>query len=210
MGHAGVSIAGAIDEVLEFWFDTPPTSEAGVSRQMQRWFGSDPEIDAAIRSRFEPTMRAGAEELLGDWAVTSRGRLALIILLDQFPRSIYRGEPAAFAQDARALSLTLTGSAGGLDRELPTLQRLFFYMPMQHAEALATQEQAVEQFEALARDAEAPYLRKALNGAVEFARLHRDIIARFGRFPHRNSVLGRDSTEPERKFLADGGPRFGQ
>jgi uncharacterized protein (DUF924 family) len=81
---------------------------------------------------------------------------------------------------------------------------------MQHAEALATQEQAVEQFEALARDAEAPYLRKALNGAVEFARLHRDIIARFGRFPHRNSVLGRDSTEPERKFLADGGPRFGQ
>jgi len=203
-------MASAIDDILEFWFETPPTNEAGLSRQMQRWFRSDPEIDAAIASRFETHMRAAAQDALGDWAATSRGRLALIILLDQFPRSIYRGTPVAFAQDSRALSLTLTGIAGGLDRELPSLQRVFFHMPMQHAESLSTQQQSVERFDELAKNAEAPYLRKALAATAEYARLHRDIISQFGRFPHRNAILGRDSTEQEQRYLEESGPRFGQ
>ena len=169
----------------------------------------DPAFDAELRARFEPLVREAAAGALDAWAVSPRGRLALILLLDQLPRNLFRGEPRAFATDAQALAWTLSGMDAGLDRALPPIERTFFYMPMEHAEDLAVQERGVAAFQALAREAP-PALRAALEGSAAYAVLHRDLIARFGRFPHRNSVLARAATADEERYLAEGGARFGQ
>ena len=203
-------MAASTEDLLEFWFGTPPTDEAGVDRDMSRWFGADDDVDAEISRRFDGVMTAAAVGRLDDWAETARGSLALILLLDQCPRSTHRGHPAAFAQDAPALSWTLRGLADGLDRDLGPFERVFFYMPMQHSESLDMQERSVEIFAALAQSDVPAFMLKCMRNTAEFARLHRDIIARFGRFPHRNSVLGRASTAAEREYLGKGAPTFGQ
>jgi uncharacterized protein (DUF924 family) len=198
------------EDVLAFWFANGPASETEVRALMKRWFGSNSEFDAYIGLHFAALMTAAAQSDLADWAATPRGRLALILLLDQFPRSVHRGTSAAFAQDALALDLTVAGIGAGLDQTLSPLERLFFYMPMQHSESLAIQQQSVAQFEELAASASEPFLHKALAGSADFARQHRDIIAEFGRFPHRNAVLGRSNTPKEARYLEQGGPSFGQ
>jgi len=203
-------MAASTEDILEFWFGATPTDEGGASRQMSRWFAADSEADAALSRCFGATVTAAAEGRLDVWAETARGRLALILLLDQCPRSIYRGQPAAFEQDALALSWTLDGLSSGMDRELGPFERIFFYMPMQHSESLDVQERSVEIFSKLTRIDVSVFMLKSLRDSAEFARLHRDIIARFGRFPHRNSVLNRESTPDEHDYLQEGAPTFGQ
>ena len=179
------------DDVLSYWFAPGP-------ERMARWFGGDAATDADCRRRFASTLDAAARGELDDWTTTPRGRLALIVVLDQFSRNVHRGTSRAFAQDARALALCLDGLARGDDRALAPEERAFFYLPLEHAEDAAMQARSVACFEALA--AEAPEQSEFL----PFAREHRDVIARFGRFPSRNATLGRRSTPDEEAFLAGG------
>ena len=138
------------------------------------------------------------------WAATARGRLALILLLDQFPRHLYRGRAEAFASDRHALTVALTGIDAGLDRRLDTVERVFFYLPLEHAEDLAVQDRCVGAFAALRAQCPAALEARA-DQFLDFARQHREVIARFGRFPHRNDTLGRVTTAEERAYLDDGG-----
>src|SRR5689334_2099390 len=179
------------DDVLAYWFAPGPERAA-------RWFRGDAATDADCRRRFAATLDAAARGELDGWSATPRGRLALIVVLDQFSRNIHRGTPRAFAQDARALALCLDGLARGDDRTLTPDERGFFYLPLEHAEDAAMQARSVACFEALA--AEAPEAA----GFLPWAREHRDVIARFGRFPARNATLGRPSTPDEEAFLARG------
>jgi len=179
------------DDVLAYWFAPGPQRAA-------RWFRGDAATDADCRQRFASTLDAATRGELDGWSATPRGRLALIVVLDQFSRNIHRGTPRAFAQDARALALCLDGLARGDDRTLGPDERGFFYLPLEHAEDAAMQARSVACFEALA--AEAPEAA----GFLPWAREHRDVIARFGRFPTRNATLGRPSTPDEEAFLARG------
>ena len=202
------------DAVLDFWFADSAQSAAALERRSRFWFGMDTaaeidEQDELIRSRFAGLVEQALRGELDSWAGTARGRLALIILLDQLPRNIYRGTARAFAGDARALGLTSEGTQQGADRLLTGCERVFFYMPLQHAESLVTQERAVEAFGSLVREAsdqERPFVESCL----PYVLVHRDIIRRFGRFPHRNAMLGRESTPAERAYLAADAPDFGQ
>jgi uncharacterized protein (DUF924 family) len=195
----------AAKQLLDEWFGDAQRSGAPAAW----WFSSDPSRDERLGALFGPLVAAAAAGELAAWNATPRGRLALILLLDQLPRNCFRGSAAAFATDAHALTETQRGLRRGDDRALDAWERMFFYMPMQHAEDAEVQDQAVDRYAALAAEA-APEARDALAGVVEYARLHRDIVRRFGRFPHRNAVLGRQSTAAERQWLAAGAPTFGQ
>jgi uncharacterized protein (DUF924 family) len=189
------------DAVLEFWF---PHDSA---RANSLWWGKDARLDAEIRERFAATLAAAKAGQLDDWAATARGRVALIIVLDQLSRNIFRGDPQTYDADEQARALTLDGLALGHDRELPGIQRLFFYMPLEHSEQLEHQERCVELIRRLAEDVE-PGQRERFVGFIDFAIRHRDIVARFGRFPHRNALLGRESTAEELEFLQQPGSGF--
>lgn len=200
---------GSIETVLDYWFGPsgPPAERA--ERQFPLWFKGGAEADAEIRERFgELHARAVAGEL-GDWAGTPNGRLALVIVLDQFSRNLGRGTPAAFANDERARSLVLEAIDNGEDRQLDVLERVFLYMPLEHAESIAMQDRCVACFEALLDEAPAA-AKKTFLGFLDYAREHRDIVKRFGRFPHRNAILGRTSTQAETEYLSQGGHTFGQ
>ncbi|HUB13565.1 MAG TPA: DUF924 family protein [Acetobacteraceae bacterium] len=183
----------APEDVLKFWFDGDATRERPV------WFESDPTFDAAC-APFAGAVRAAREGALDHWAASPRGMLALMLLLDQLPRNLHRGSPQAFAADAQARSLARDAVARGLDRQLHPIERMFVYLPLQHSELLADQHESVRLFETM---------RLALGDlSAEYAYLHRDVIHRFGRFPHRNAVLGRDSTAAELAYLARPGAGF--
>jgi uncharacterized protein (DUF924 family) len=201
-------------EVLDFWFADATKSAAALEARMRFWFGMDTaaEIraqDDLIRSRFADLVDQAFRGRLDWWAASPQGRLALILVLDQFPRNIHRGTARAFAGDAAALALALEGIKSGADRLLDACERVFFCMPLQHAESLAMQEKAVEAFGSLVREADDEQ-RAFVESCVPYAVVHRDIIRRFGRFPHRNAILGRDSTPAERAYLAADAPDFGQ
>ncbi|MGH8648383.1 MAG: DUF924 family protein, partial [Burkholderiales bacterium] len=151
--------------------------------------------------------RAARGELEPEWAATPRGRIALIVVLDQFSRHIHRGKPAAFAQDPAAQRLAAAGVEQGVDRGLTPAQRAFFYLPFEHAEDLGLQQRGVRLFQRLATEV-APAWRKEYTGFSDYAGHHRDIIERFGRFPHRNTILGRASTPEEIEFLKQPGASF--
>lgn len=191
------------EEVLAFWF--PDLAEAGhvqVAAQFEWWFRGG--ADADIHRRFVPLLERAAGGELNGWAHEPRSRLALIVVLDQFSRSIHRDSARAYAQDAQALALTLEGLDAGHYAALRTSwERTFFMMPLGHAESLVHLDHAVELAEALAREAPPP-LRRILEHSASQARGHRDVIARFGRQPHRNALLGRESTPAEREYLAAG------
>jgi uncharacterized protein (DUF924 family) len=195
-------------QVLEFWLGDGldkdwPTQDLG-----KRWFGGGAELDADIRARFGAAVQEAVAGGLRDWEQKPLTRLALVILLDQFTRNVFRGKPQAFAGDARAQRLVLQTLAAGEDLELPWAGRVFLYMPLMHAETLALQDECVARFTRLQADAP-DSLKQRLQGNLDFARQHRAIIARFGRFPYRNAALGRDDTAEEQDFLLKG-PRFGQ
>jgi uncharacterized protein (DUF924 family) len=202
-----VTVTVAPDDVLWFWLrdlDGDGLAEQGVA---QRWWRKDHALDQEIRADFEATWQA---IMAGDreaWLGTAHSRLAYVIVLDQFSRNMFRDTAQAFAGDARALAAAADGVEHGLDRALHGHERSFFYMPFLHSEQLAAQDRGVELFSAL-RDATQGRARDALSGNVDFAKRHRDIIVRFGRFPHRNAALGRTSTAEEREFLKQPGSFF--
>ena len=202
-------------DVLNFWFGPRPWTLQSVQRRFALWFGDPsrpeltPQVDEAIRARYGTLATAAADGELDAWESSPRRRLALILLLDQFPRSIHRGSAAAFATDPRALALSITGLQLGADAVLDPVERIFFYMPLQHAESLEVQEESVAAYRRLREEAE-PELKGLFDGVCRHAEQHRDIVGQFGRFPHRNAALRRESTPDERAWLAAGGTRFGQ
>jgi uncharacterized protein (DUF924 family) len=200
-----------IETLLAAWFGAPPDGPEAIERLVSRWFVADPENDSELERRFGDLAASAARGELDAWRSTPRGRLALILLFDQLPRQLHRGTAAAFAQDAKALELTLTGIERRMDRELAPFERAFFYMPLQHAESLPIHDLGTGKFEALAAETRTlPNIGKALDGFAKAAHEHREIVARFGRFPHRNRTLGRESTPEEAEYLAAGAPNFGQ
>lgn len=195
--------------IIEFWLGDACASAEALKRRSRVWFSADPELDAEIRSRFGALLANEAAEVYDGWRSAPRSRLALIILFDQFPRNIHRGTADAYAYDDKALELCETGIDAGMDRSLEPLERMFFYMPLQHAEAPGPQQRSVAMFEALAESCP-PDRRQFFELSLNFAREHRDLITRFGRFPHRNRVLGRESTAEEIAYIESGGKTFGQ
>lgn len=202
------SAAATAAEVLDFWLGDGLTHEWPTQDLGKRWFGGGAALDEEIRARFGSQVANALAGGLREWEETPLHRLALTILLDQFTRNVFRASPQAFAGDARAQRLTLQTLARQDDLQLPWVARVFSYMPLMHAEDLPLQDECVARFTRLVADAPAP-LKERLQGNLDFARQHRDIIARFGRFPHRNAALGRASTPEESDFLLNG-PRFGQ
>lgn len=166
-----------------------------------------PANDQAVKDHFSATLIAATAGQLDHWADTPRGRLALVIVLDQFPHHIHRDQPQAFATDPQALALSLEALARGEDRQLTPIERVFLYLPLEHAESVAMQERSVALYEQLATEATADE-RTLFDDFLNYARQHRDVVARFGRFPHRNSILGRPSTTDELEFLKQPGSRF--
>src|SRR5262245_39152550 len=196
-----------IDDILDFWFGPLDTDGCADSEHMARWWKKDPNLDEEIRRRFGALHRAIGAGQLDSWLDDPRGRLAQIVVLDQFSRNMHRDTPAMFGGDARALELALEGLARGADRPLPRDLRAFMYMPLMHCEELAHQERAVALFAALRDSAPSPVRERAAS-AARYAEMHRDIVRRFGRFPHRNAILGRESSAEETAFLQEPGSRF--
>ena len=171
-------------DIVSFWRDAGP----------ERWFKKDAAFDDEIRDHFLLTHEAAATGKLSEWEATAEGALALLILLDQFPRNIFRGDARAFASDPLARSIAAGALVRGYDAQVPAAMRGFFYLPFGHSENLADQERAVAFYKAIG-DAD----------GLKWAEIHADIIRRFGRFPHRNVVLGRTTTPEEQAFLDGGG-----
>jgi uncharacterized protein (DUF924 family) len=196
--------------ILDFWFgqDADRLSDATVAgRQSKLWWGKDSAVDAGIRRRFESLVRAAAAGELEDWEHEPEARLALILLTDQFPRNIYRGTAAMFACDETARRLCDAGLATGADRALRPIQRVFFYLPLEHAEDAGDQARCVALMRALVDEADAAG-KTVFEGFLDYAVAHQRIVDRFGRFPHRNDILGRESTDAEREFLTRPGSSF--
>lgn len=193
--------------ILQFWFGNAGDDTATAQAQQKLWWSKNTAVDADIRNRFGDPVENAATGKLDDWTQDARGRLALILLFDQFPRNMYRDTPRAFAYDPLARKLALEGIASGADRELRAIERVFFYLPLEHSESAELQERCVALFTALAAGVpEAD--RKTFKGYVDYAVRHRDVIHRFGRFPHRNQILGRVSTPEETAFLKQPGSSF--
>ncbi len=183
------------DDVHAFWFGAPPLATRDV------WFHKDAAFDATIRARFGTAIAAALAGAFGDWMATPRGALARVLLLDQFTRNAFRDTPAAFAGDARALATADDALARGHDRALLPLERRFLYLPFEHAEDGDAQARSLALFGALAEET-------GLTDPLDWAERHAAVIARFGRYPHRNALLGRESTPEELAFLATPGSGF--
>lgn len=200
--------------IRDFWFGTVPLTADGLTRRMPFWFGEGgsplrERRDEHIRVRFGALLDRAARGELASWADGPRRRLSLIILLDQFPRSIFRGTSRAFAHDSEALALTLSGMQSAADAALTVVERIFFYLPLQHAERPEVQEESVAAYRRLLSEAPGP-LHGHFASALRSAENHHEIIERFGRFPYRNRALGRESTPAELEWLRAGGSSFGQ
>lgn len=171
------------DEIIHFWFE---------ELQPQLWFQSTPQIDEDIRERFGTTLEMADDGLCNNWSVDAHGCLALIILLDQFPRHIFRGTPKAFATDERALLIAKEALHKGFDQVLDPVKRGFLYIPFQHSESLSDQERSVALYGAMQDDNPTGFM---------YAQRHHEPVKLFGRFPHRNKILGRETTPEEKAFL---------
>lgn len=190
----------AVDDILRFWFADSVGPGAALARHERRWFRADATLDAGIRDRYGTLMQRGLAGELDDWTSTPKGRLALIVLLDQFPRNAFRGSAEAYASDARARAICREGIAAGADRALAPIERLFFYLPLMHSEAAPDQKRSVACFTDLAVRA-GPGYAAFFTAWSRRARRQRGIITAFGRFPHRNARLGRRSRISERLYL---------
>jgi len=193
--------------LLDWWFG--PSSQAAevVAQKHGLWFAKRTTQDAEARERFGVFVAEALAGGLDDWCAEPEGWLALLLLLDQLPRMIHRDTPRAFAGDARARELALAGLAAGREAQLPAIRQVFVYLVLEHAEDLALQDEAVRRFRQL-HEQTAPAELAAFAGFLDYAERHRVVIARFGRFPHRNAILGRPSTAAEQAFLAEPGARF--
>jgi uncharacterized protein (DUF924 family) len=191
----------AMSDVLAYWFEPRPATAAEVDARRRFWFEGSEATDREIRARFGALVARARAGELDDWRATPRGTLALLILLDQFSRNLDRGRPEAFSHDPVALGIATEGFAAGQFDDLDLAERLFAALPFRHAEDVAAQTRAVE---LAVRDAltAPPIYRDFAIYSVDWARKHLDVIVRFGRFPHRNAALGRESTAGEREYLA--------
>ncbi len=197
------------EDILDFWFEGVTGDPPAVAARSRVWFQPDPAFDRRCRERFGAIHERAARGGLDGWQETPRGALALVIVLDQLSRNIHRGTGAAFACDARALECCLRARERGFDDALRPIERMFLYMPFQHTESRERQDESVRVWEALAAGVDGD-LAEYLEHSVGHAREHRDVVHRFGRFPHRNAVLGRESTPQEQEYLDAGAPRYGQ
>lgn len=216
-----------VDEALrvrEFWFGKSLSGslqeQSGMASRAQElarrrevWFATEPRVmnerDAVIRREFQELTERAARGELASWADSPRRRLSLIILLDQFPRQIFRGTRRAFECDQQALALALSGMQSAADGALNVIERLFFYMPLQHAESTEVQEESVAAYRRLVDECP-PEMKPSFHASLETAVKHRELIRHFGRFPYRNALLGRESTPEEEIFLKKDPERFGQ
>ncbi|HSG30706.1 MAG TPA: DUF924 family protein [Thermodesulfobacteriota bacterium] len=197
-----------IEYVLDFWFGDIRDGLI-VENRNDFWFMPNSQIDNTIREEFEElVVKAGKGKLI-HWEQSAKGTLALIILLDQFTRNIYRGKREAFQFDAEALRICKAGIQRGHDRELEVIEKCFYYLPLEHSENLEEQDKCVKLFEDLLVTVDSNKVSIVKN-SLDYAVLHRNIIEKFGRFPHRNEVLNRKSTNEELVFLSKQGNKFGQ
>ncbi|HZP64976.1 MAG TPA: DUF924 family protein [Rudaea sp.] len=194
-------------ELLDFWFGDADGEAEIAARQSSLWWQADAERGREIGERFGSLREDAIAGRLASWTADPRSRLALIVLVDQFSRNLFRGDAQAFAHDGLAREWCATGLEQGMDAWLRPIERVFFYMPLEHAEDLDDQQKSVALFTAL-RDGVPDAQREAFANFLAFAKRHRAIVARFGRFPHRNAALGRTSTPEELMFLREPGSSF--
>ena len=196
------------EDLLGFWFGGCECHPERIGEQVGRWFMGGPDFDTALRERFGPLLeRAERGDDFPDWRRVPRGAVAAVLVLDQLPRNLRRDDPRAFALDARARAVADAAIADGVDLRVRAIEAAFLYLPLEHAESLDAQERCVAAFDALARRAPVA-AHDAFASFCDFARRHHALIERFGRFPHRNAVLGRASRPEEERHLAEGGDRF--
>jgi uncharacterized protein (DUF924 family) len=198
-----------IEKILSFWFRDHALSAPQIDSRMDVWFGNSPDFDAEIVRDFSDEVERASDGKLDHWAHTPTGRLALILLLDQFRRNIHRGTAEAFSKDNVALKLCVEGAMGNRDSGLAPIHRVFFYMPLQHAESRKVQQKSVDLYNKIA-GAVSPTYKETFETITQFAELHADIVMQFGRFPHRNDVLNRENTPEEEEYLSGEAPNFGQ
>jgi len=187
------------DDILKFWFGTPEDESWGKNREV--WWRKDPDFDGEVRRRFLVTHEAAARGDLESWTGSAAGSLALLILLDQFPRNMFRDDPRTYATDAKALAVAKVALEKGFEGSLTEIQRWFLYMPFQHSELVDDQLRSLALYDGLSGAGDNPRTK-------ESAQRHHEIVARFGRFPHRNAVLGRSPTEEEVAFLKEPNSSF--
>ena len=195
------------ETILTYWFGANPDQAVLAKDRAALWWSKNNEVDREIRQRFESSVQLAGDGRLNSWLIEPRGRLALIILTDQLPRNIYRDSPQAFAFDTRALEWSLDGIESSVDRRLRPIERVFFYLPLEHSERLEDQERSVAMFRELLPSVD-PDQQEIFESYLNFPILHRDVVARFGRIPHRNRILGRTSTPEELYFLSQPGSSF--
>ncbi len=196
-----------INKVLSFWFGTETDQKEIIRQQSGLWWGKHANADLNIKERFGELYHLAINDELDDWLNSIKGQLALIIILDQFSRVINRDSPAAFSQDSKALKIVLEGIGKNYDSALLFIERVFYYMPLEHSENLDNQSQCVALFQKLLFEVPED-LKKEFQGSLQFAEKHKEIIERFRRFPHRNEVLNRLSSAEELKFLIQPGSSF--
>lgn len=189
-------------KVLKFWFGDPQSRDASYRQRRKLWFGKDPEFDQAVTARFRPLYNRAVAGTLESWRTTPQAALALVIVLDQFPRNMFRGTPEAFATDNQALWVAKEAIELGYGQFLEPMQRIFLYLPLEHSENLEDQIEAVALFQILCDT------NPELSDTFDYAVRHKDVIEKFGRFPHRNAILGRESTPEEIEFLQQPGSSF--
>ena len=190
-----------IQEVLDVWFAIRQLDEPTIDSRMHRWFDDDPAFNTKLAEKFTDLAEQALGSDLDDWGETPQGRLALILLLEQFPRRIYKDDNRAFRGDNKALKLCTQGVAANSYKKLSAIEQLFFFMPLQRAESIRVQKTSVQVFRSLAERV-SETMRDTFDTVAQFAELRHDIIEEFGRFPHRNAPLGRANTGDEETYLA--------
>jgi uncharacterized protein (DUF924 family) len=205
--HVHEDIDTSAERVLRFWFG--PTDEDGMSTAevAARWFGKAASFDDAIREQYGEEHAAVMRGERDSWLTSARGRLAYLIVLDQMSRNMFRGTPRMFASDELALAAAMQGIDLGMDRTLAGDLRAFYYLPLMHSERLEVQRRCVDLFRSFTEESEGR-VRERMAHSLTYAIAHRDIVAKWGRFPHRNEVLGRESTSEEKAFLEQPGSSF--
>jgi uncharacterized protein (DUF924 family) len=198
------------EDVLRFWFEDAAESPANARERMPFWFEGTPHGDAASRERFGAALEAAARGALASWMAAPRSSLARVVLLDQFPRNIWRGTARAYAQDAQALAAAKHAVTAGFVCELAPIEQVFLVLPYEHSEALDAQRESVRLNREIAERAPPDWRGLLESQVLPYAEQHLSIIERFGRFPHRNAVLDRVPTPEEVSYLETGGETFGQ
>ena len=207
--NAVVADATLPDQVLTQWLGSARPSNHEALQHKLQWFTKSPAFDEQLRERFGLAVEAAVGGALQHWAQQGPWqRLALVLLLDQFTRNIYRNTPESFAGDPQALTLALEALENGSDIDLPEVVRVFMYLPLEHAEDATMQQRSVQAFESLVQQATDAQVHEYLAGTLDYAHRHQDVITRFGRCPHRNPILGRVSTAQEEEYLAQPGSGF--